>query len=317
MARSLRLAVSALLAGALLFLSLLTVFAENTSESTQLNTSESTEPAASTMPSSTAEPTTEEIVPADFPALTVNAISNLFPNSSAEYSITKKQVEVTYWLKASRDFLSIQWYLTYDPEVMTLSPELNTPEMICPATGKFGSVEYGDDMLKFTASSTALFDFSAKTTPFVKLVFDVNELDPEMPEITKVDLTVDMLIAARRDSKSGLADPESEVIIVANSGLSQRGIDSVSLSRQTTLTPDTFVQATHDEPSEPTTSVVTTAATEGTTVPPTPPRPTEPPKKEDEPPLSTGSLLSVCLILGIELVATGALFVMRKKEILY
>ena len=207
--------------------------------------------------------------------------------------------------------------VTYDPEVMTLSPELNTPEMICPATGKFGSVEYGDDMLKFTASSTALFDFSAKTTPFVKLVFDVNELDPEMPEITKVDLTVDMLIAARRDSKSGLADPESEVIIVANSGLSQRGIDSVSLSRKTTLTPDTFVQATHDEPSEPTTSVVTTAATEGTTVPPTPPRPTEPPKKEDEPPLSTGSLLSVCLILGIELVATGALFVMRKKEILY
>ena len=317
MVRSLRLISSLILTGMLLLFPLLSVHAESAADSSQLNTAESTETPSSTVPPTTAQPTTEEVIPADFPALTVNAISNLFPNSSAEYSVTKKQVEVTYWLRSSRDILSIQWFMTYDPEVLTLSPELNTPEMICPAAGKFCSVDYGEDMLRFTASSTSLFDFSSQTAPFVRLVFDVNELNPEMPEITKVDLTVDVLIAAKRDSKTGSAVPDSEVIIVNNSGLSQKGIDMVSLKRRTTLTPGNFVQATHDEPTNPTTSAVTTAPTVSPTIAPTSPTPTEPKKPENEPPLKTGSLFSVCLILGIEIVATGALFVMRKKEILY
>lgn len=317
MVRSLRLIFSLILTGMLLIFPLLSVHAESAADSSQLNTSESTEAPSSTVPPTTAQPTTEEVIPADFPALTVNAISNLFPNSSAEYSITKKQVEVTYWLRSSLDILSIQWFLTYDPEVLTLSPELNTPEMICPAAGKLCSLEYGEDMLRFTASNTSLFDYSSQTAPFVRLVFDVNELNPEMPEITKVDLTVDVLIAAKRDSKTGSAVPDSEVIIVNNSGLSQKGIDTVSLKRRTALTPGNFVQATHDEATNPTTSAVTTAPTAPPTIAPTSPTPTEPKKPENEPPLQTGSLFAVCLILGIEIVATGVLFVMRKKEILY
>ena len=314
MVRSLRLALSLILTGILLSLSLLTVFAENAADSTQLNM---TAPASSASPSTTAEPTTEEVIPAEFPALTVNAISNLFPNSSAEYSISKKQVEVTYWLKSSRDILSIQWFLTYDPKVLTLSPEQNTPEMICPAVGKLSAVEYGEDSLRFVASNTSLFDYSSQTVPFVRLLFDVNELNPEMPEITKVDLTVDVLIAAKRDGKTGRAAPDSEVIIVNNSGLSQQGIDAVSLKRRTALTPGNFVQATHDEPTEPKTTAVTTAPTVMPTEVPTTPEPTKPKEPENEPPLSTGSLFSVCLILGIEILATGALFIMRKKEILF
>ena len=65
---------------------------ESESETSLPSMTHGTEPTAS----SSTQPTTEKIEPAEFPALTVNAVSNFFPNASAEYNVKTKQVEVTW-----------------------------------------------------------------------------------------------------------------------------------------------------------------------------------------------------------------------------
>ena len=308
----------------LVIASLTGVYAEEEPEETQLNTpaaQDSTEPLSST--AETTQPTsTEEVIPADYPALTVNAISNFFPNATAEYSVSKKQVEVTYSLRCSMNMMNVQWYLYYDPEVFTVSEELNSPESICPTIG--------DN-----------YDFSTKEVPFVKIIFNVNELDPEQPVITKCDLTVDVLCASELDPKTRKSDVDKEVFFVSNSELSQRAIDSVRLSRNTYLTPSNFVQATTapvttappatdehgniipatpDEPEESTAyNTASTDATSATGEKPEPPTaPTEPPTTpEEKAPVGTGGPGNALICLGALFIATSALFVMRKKEILY
>ena len=216
----------------LVFASLTGVYAEEEPEETQLNTlaaEESTEPLSSA--AETTQPTsTEEVIPADYPALTVNAISNFFPNATAEYSVSKKQVEVTYSLRCSMNMMNVQWYLYYDPEVFTVSEELNSPESICPTIGDKAAITYGENVIIYRSSSINLYDFSTKEVPFVKIIFNVNELDPEQPVITKCDLTVDVLCASELDPKTRKSDVDKEVFFVSNSELSQRAIFPATLS---------------------------------------------------------------------------------------
>ena len=327
----------------LVIASLTGVYAEEEPEETQLNTlaaEDSTEPLSST--AETTQPTsTEEVIPADYPALTVNAISNFFPNATAEYSVSKKQVEVTYSLRCSMNMMNVQWYLYYDPEVFTVSEELNNPESICPTIGDKAAITYGENVIIYRSSSINLYDFSTKEVPFVKIIFNVNELDPEQPVITKCDLTVDVLCASELDPKTRKSDVDKEVFFVSNSELSQRAIDSVRLSRNTFLTQSNFVQATTapvttaplatdehgniipatpDEPEESTAyNTASTDATSATGEKPEPPTaPTEPPTTpEEKAPVGTGGPGNALICLGALFIATSALFVMRKKEILY
>ena len=332
----------------IVFSSAVCAYAEEEAEETQLNTSaseESTAPQLSsdetTVPQSTVPPTTEEVIPADYPALTVNAISNFFPNATAEYSVSKKQVEVTYSLRCSMNMMNVRWFLYYDPEIFSVSEELNTPSSICPTIGDKAAIDFGEDVISYTSSSVGLYDFSTKEVPFVKVIFDVKELDPEQPVITKFDLTVDVLCASELDPKTHMSDVEKEIIFVSNTEMSQRAIDSVRLSRNTYLTPSNFVQATTapvttaapvtnengeivpatpEEPQESTAEhTASTDATSATVEKPTSAsKPTEPPTKpEENAPVSTGESGLAFICLAALFIATSVLFVMRKKEILF
>ena len=196
-------------------------------------------------------------------------------------------------------------------------------------------------MIIYRSSSINLYDFSTKEVPLVKIIFNVNELDPEQPVITKCDLTVDVLCASELDPKTRKSDVDKEVFFVSNSELSQRAIDSVRLSRNTFLTQSNFVQATTapvttaplatdehgniipatpDEPEESTAyNTASTDATSATGEKPEPPTaPTEPPTTpEEKAPVGTGGPGNALICLGALFIATSALFVMRKKEILY
>ena len=327
----------------LVFASVTGVSAEEEPEETQLNTMSgegSTEP-LSTADATAQTSTTEEVIPADYPALTVNAISNFFPNATAEYSISKKQVEVRYSLRCSLNMMNIQWYLYYDPEVFSVSEELNSPESICPTIGDRAAITYGDDVIIYRSSSINLYDFSTKEVPFVKVIFNVKDIDPDEPVITKCDLTVDVLCGSELDPKTHKSDVDKQVVFVSNTEMSQRAIDSVRLSRNTFLTPSNFVQsttapvttappatdkngniipATPDQPGESTSG--TNASVDATTgdreQPTAVPEPTQPPTKpEDKAPVGTGGPGNALICLGALFIATSALFIMRKKEILY
>lgn len=316
--------------------------ASNLSRSAVFEASITTEPT---------EPTTEEVIPADFPALTVNAISNFFPTANAEYSVTKKEVTVTYWLKSSKELLSVQWFLAYDSEILSVSEEKNNLGTICPTIGENAVLSFDKDIIKFSSSNVNLYDFSTEEMPFATIIFDVKELDPEESITTKIDLTVDMLCVADKDLETGIYKPETELSLVANSGINPAGMDSVRLSRNTTLTQSNFVQATAaepettepqtdengnvisasvDEPTEGTTfeaeataSTDTTSAidvvTENTDVVPTKNNKEDEKtnKTEDNGAINTGTPGFAVICLVVLIVATTILFVMRKKEILY
>ena len=96
----------------LVIVSLFTAYAEEFDGSAQDNTvaQSYTDPSSyteSTDPSGSESSTTESIIPAKFPALTVNAISNFFPKSAAEYNANTKEITVTYWLHSTKNIMSV------------------------------------------------------------------------------------------------------------------------------------------------------------------------------------------------------------------
>lgn len=356
--RAICLFMTAMLVALMLVLTVLRVSAESgaeLSDKIQLNTSSTVNNTVSSQSTTskaafTTEPTeasTEKVIPADFPALTVNAISNFFPSASAEYSVTKKEVTVTYWLKSSKELMSVQWYLAYDPEVFSISEEKNNLDTVCPVIGDNAALDFGEDVIKFSSSNVNLYDFSMEEMPFATIIFDVKELDPEEPITTKIDLTVDVFCTADKDNETDVYNPETETMLVVNSGINQVGMDSVRLSRNTTLTQSNFVQATtaepettelqtdaseniisasDDEPTEETTysvdaitstdiTSVTAAITENKTAPVT--HNENKRQYEDRGVIDTGSAGYAFVCLGVVVAATSILFIMRKKEILY
>ncbi|MBQ6387230.1 MAG: hypothetical protein IJH96_01255 [Ruminococcus sp.] len=327
----------------LVYCSVFSVYAEDEPAEQQLNiydeeyTDEVWEELTTEMSTTKVQPTSETVIPADYPALTVNAISNFFPNATAEYSAGKKQVEVTYSMRCSMNMMCVQWYLYYDKNIFSVSKELNMPADICSVIGDKAAVTFNEGEISYCSSNINLYDFSTKEVPFVKMIFDVKEINPEEPVITKFDLTVDVLCASELDPTTRKSDVEKEKFFVSHSELRQTAIDSVRLSRNTILTHSNFVQATtapqetvppvtdehgniipattdeaKEKRSQPSTSAPGEVQSTG------PIDPAEPPTEPLEPPpLGTGSAGYACICLGALLVATTILFLMRKKEILY
>ncbi len=230
-----------------------------------------------TVPATTVEP--EPTVP----NLTVNATSNYFPKASAEYNKSTNEVVVKYWLQSNMNVLDLQWYLTYDSEILTLSDK-NTPESICPAIG--ASAVYNTSIkntIKYNASNLSLFDFSGEETTFAEIVFEVNDLTGVAPASTTIDLMVDVLRVSKVDPTTLRSDANEELIIVDNYEVStdEKAVAAI-VDKGTTLTPSTFVAPTTAAPTTepttaaPTTEVPTTEPTEPTTVAPTTAPATEP-----------------------------------------
>lgn len=297
----------------------------------------------STADGSAPQPTTWQpttyVEPLEFPSLSVSAISNFFGKANADYNQYTKEVTVTYYLKASQGVLTTQWNLTYDPEVLKLDPKKNTPKTVCPAVGDKGVLTFDKDTVRYNATSVDLFYFKTDDSPYVQLVFDVADIDAEEPQITKIDLTVDML---------WLSDSKTQTYVVNNFNVADLTKLSVSIGKRTALTesnyvepttvpPDTTVAAdsnvTPDEmntTAESATSAAVTDATSSTENPSVKPKdkttpsqaqPSEPPKKDtaetaDAAVIDTGSPVPAILLLVVFVVGMVALLIMRKKAIL-
>ena len=239
-------------------------------EPTSAETTVAPEP-ETTVPETTAEP--EPIVP----YLTVNAVSNYFPKATAEYIKSTNEVVVTYWMKSNMNVLDLQWYLTYDSEILTLS-ENNTEDTVCPVIGDKAVMNLGlKNKVKYNATNLQLFDFSSAETPFAQLTFNVNDLTGKTPATTTIDLTVEVLRVSEINEETLRSDAEKEIILVDNSQvLSNEQTEKAGVKTRTTLTPSTFVVPT--TVTEPTTTVepTTTEPVEPTTTEPVEPTTTEP-----------------------------------------
>lgn len=257
---------------------------------------------------------------AKYPVLTVAAISNYFGRIDAEYNEFTREFTVVYMLKSSKRLLSTNWTLTYDANLLTLNPEKNTIETICPIMKNAAnmSIDDKDGVIRYAATDLDMFDYSTAEAAFVRIVFDVPLLTPEDSEITKVDLTVSDLVVTEPDSRTGKSVTGKEIVLVANSKVLKNDMTKlVQTSKYTTITPSTFSEdtikpATDDE-------VVTT-------VPPTTQKPTAAtrpavkPKASEKtnealPLLYTGTWYIALLILLILLVCSTVLFIMRKRDI--
>lgn len=194
--------------------------------------------------SSTVQPTTY-VKPLKFPSLSVSAISNFFGKANADYNQYTKEVTVIYYFKASKGVLTTQWDLSYDSGVLKIDPKKNKPEKVCPVIGKSGVITYNEGMIKYNATNVGLFDFSREATPFVKLVFDVKDIPEDEPQITKIDLSIDML---------WLRDSQKECIVVNNYNVADLSRLPVSIQKNTSLTESNYVEPTTAAPSTAVTS---------------------------------------------------------------
>ena len=248
-------------------------------EPTSAETTVAPEP-ETTVPETTAEP--EPTVP----YLTVNAVSNYFPKATAEYIKSTNEVVVTYWMKSDMNVLDLQWYLTYDSEILTLS-ENNTEDTVCPVIGDKAVMNLGlKNKVKYNATNLQLFDFSSAETPFAQLTFNVNDLTGKTPATTTIDLTVEVLRVSEINEETLRSDAEKEIILVDNSQvLSNEQTEKAGVKTRTTLTPSTFVVPT--TVTEPTTTVepTTTEPVEPTTTEPVEPETTEPVEPETTEPV--------------------------------
>lgn len=207
------------------------------------------------------------------PYLTVNATSNYFPMATAQYKKSTNEVVVTYWMKSDMNVLDLQWYLTYDSNVLTLSDK-NSLESVCPTIGSTAVMNTGlKDKIKYNATNLYLFDFKSEETPFAQIVFDVNDLDGLDISETTVNLTVEVLNVSEVDPETLRTDAEKEINLVNDSAVSaDPSVEKANVQLRTTLTPSTFVVPTTAEPTtaepsstEPTEATSTASPTEETT----------------------------------------------------
>lgn len=260
----------------------------------ELTTAVPTTEAPTTEVPTTAVPTTEvptTAVPTDpYPAvlnLTVNATSNYFPEASAQYNPDTKEVVVTYNIQSSKNLLDTQWYLTYDPKVLSVSDK-NTISSVSPAINSQGAVinmdivHDGVGYVKFAASNLGLYDISTSKTPYATIIFDVNDISAVAPISTTVDLVVDVLRVSEIGD-DGINNSDKEVLLVDNEVvLDNEMTATVRISTETILTPSTYVEPTTEKPTEaPTTEKPTEApTTEAPTEAPTTEAPTDVPTTE-------------------------------------
>ena len=210
-------------------------------------------------------PATEPATSTQSPYLTVNATSNYFPMANAEYNEETNEVTVTYLMKSTKDVLDTQWYLTYDSDVLSYSSK-NNLKSISPSIGTSAQINATvPGIIKYNATNLYLFDFTTEETPFVEVIFDVKDLSAVAPVTTTIDLTVDVLRVSAIDPDTFMSKSDEEVILVDFCTVyNNESTATVTVDRNTKLTPSTFVPST-----EPTTTVAPTTTVEPTTAEPT------------------------------------------------
>ncbi len=217
-----------------------------------------------TTPVETTAPTEPATDAPAYPYLTVNATSNYFPATFAEYNSDVKEVTVTYYFKSSKDVIDTQWCLYYDADVLTLSDK-NTLATVSPAIGEVGAIMNTGvkGIVKYNASNLYLYDFSEET-PFVQFVFDVNDIADKAPVITTVDLQVDVLRVSKAGEDGMTIDEEEVSLVDFYEVINNAQTAGVNVNRRTEITPpSTYIPPVTEAPTteEPTTEVPTEAPT--------------------------------------------------------
>ncbi len=202
------------------------------------------EETTASVPETTVPETTAEPEP-NVPYLTVNATSNYFPKATADYIKSTNEVVVTYWMKSDMDVLDLQWYVTYDSEILSIS-ESNNVNTVCQTIGEKAVMNLGlKNKIKYNASNLNLFDFSTEETPFAQLTFNVNDLTDKAPATTTIDLTVEVLRVSQIDEETLRSDSDKEIILVDNGQvLNNEQTESAGVKTRTTLTPSTYIAST-------------------------------------------------------------------------
>ena len=332
----------AILTAFLLVISVISAYADELDAAQASSVSTEPSETAEATEASTEIPTTEPIIPAKFPALTLNAISNFFPKSSAEYNSNTKEITVTYWLRSTKNLLSVNWSLEYDTESLSFNLAKNPSQNICPSIAENSVMSFpGKGKISYCATNMSLFDFSSQDKPFVQIVFDVINLNPDEPVLSKVDLTVENLVVSEVNSATGYSDSKSEITLVESS-IENPAVDPIfeRITKMTTLTPSNFIQATEPASQYETVLVTdqngsvtavetvvpgTTSATQPTTSPTQPTSPTAPtvdaeetkPEPVEHGSVDTGQPGYALICLGVITVSALILFIMRKKEIMF
>lgn len=256
------------------------------------------EETTASVPETTVPETTAEPEP-NVPYLTVNATSNYFPKATADYIKSTNEVVVTYWMKSDMDVLDLQWYVTYDSEILSIS-ESNNVNTVCQTIGEKAVMNLGlKNKIKYNASNLNLFDFSTEETPFAQLTFNVNDLTDKAPATTTIDLTVEVLRVSQIDEETLRSDSDKEIILVDNGQvLNNEQTETAGVKTRTTLTPSTYIapttateESTTTEPVEPTTTEpvepATTEPVEPATTEPVEPATTEPVEPSTDATLTT------------------------------
>lgn len=186
--------------------------------------------------------------------LTVNATSNYFPETSAQYNPNTNEVTVTYNIKSTRDLLDTQWYLTYDPEILKVSDK-TTLDTISPMTGVRGvqfdksMIEDGVGYVKFSASNIRLFDISSESMVYATIVFDVKDILKVAPISTTVDLVVEVLRVSQLAPEGAVSAPDKEVLLIDNEIVLENSKTAlVKVQTSTVITQSTYVEPTTAEP---------------------------------------------------------------------
>ena len=233
-----------------------------TEEPTEAPTTDvvTTDPATPDVPASPDEP---EVAP-----LTVNATSNFFPTAQESYNEETNEVTVTYYLGLGQNMVNTEWYLSYDPEVLSVNPQKNVNAegngfgfMPQVSSGAVYNIQNKGEIAA-NASNLATYKITADK-PFVTATFDVIGEGE-----TTVDLQVRVLSIGEIDPMTFSVDQDTIKYYVSEyTSQEVEGVAEPTLD--TVLTPSTFVPATTVVPE--TTTVApetTTVAPETTTVAP-------------------------------------------------
>lgn len=323
--KALSFALTLLMTISILSASVLSAFAESIPAPSEYDLAQETSTAGESVPDASA-PTGTAPAPtvskALYPVLTVNAISNYFGKAYAEYNEFTREVTVTYMLKASKRLVSADWKLTYDSAVLSVDPQKNPREAICPVIKDKCAVSFEDGVITYDATDLNMFDFTAKEAPFAQIIFDVAPLTANDSEITKVDLSVENLRVSEPDPATGLSVSSKERVLVANSKeIENKKTDAVLVTKVTSLTPSTFSEpdlsgATPDQAL--TTAPVTVPATtapQPTTLPVKQEPKEKAPQKSDNTLVPTGEWYVAALILLVLFICGLVLFILRKRDI--
>ena len=242
-----------------------------TDTSTQVETTE----ADTTVEPTTAAPATQATSAAQKAPLTVNATSNVFSTTKAEYNSETKQVTVCYYLGTNCDLVNLEWYFTYDSNIFEVDNKKNLDSTgkklgIMPQITSSSVINTSiPGKVNANASDLGLYTIDAKV-PFIKIVLDVKG-NPENAE-TNVNLDVRVLTKGEIDFNTMRVDPDTMVSFVQDSKIADA---SYIVSAETKLTESTFDGSSTEstEASEttvaPETTVPETTAAPETTVPET------------------------------------------------